>query len=68
MFDRYKFWYKELVKANQDRLFGCWFKIFDWNQSGVKNATVDGLVGNLSHSIVKAVESSSWSFVVRRDP
>ena len=68
IFDRDKFCHKELVKANQDRLFGCWVKTLDANQSGVKNATVDGLVGNLSHSIVKAVEIKGKQFVVLRDP
>jgi hypothetical protein len=59
---RAKFWHKEFVKANQDRLFGSWFKTLDGNQSGVKNATVDGLVSNLSHSIVKAVEIKGKRF------
>ena len=66
--DRDKFWKEELVKANQDRLFGCWFKTLDGLRSGVKNASVDGLVGNLSHSIVKAVEIKGKRFVVLRDP
>ena len=68
IFDRDKFWHEKLVKANQDRLFGCWFKTLDGNRSGVKNATVDGLVGNLSHSIVKAIEIKGKRFVVLRDP
>ena len=34
----------------------------------MKNATVDGLIGNLSHSIVKAVEIRGKRFVVLRDP
>lgn len=63
-----KFWSEELVKANQDRLFGCWFKTLDGVRSGVKNATVDGLVGNLSHSVVRAVEIRGKRFVVLRDP
>jgi hypothetical protein len=63
-----KFWHEELVKANNDRLFGCWFKTLDGIRSGVKNASVDGLVGNLSHSIVKAAEIKGKRFVVLRDP
>ncbi|KAF8961992.1 hypothetical protein BDZ97DRAFT_1920880 [Flammula alnicola] len=66
--DRDKFWNEELIKANEDRLFGCWFKTLNGERSGVKNATVDGLVGNLSHSIVKAVEVRGKRFVVLRDP
>ncbi|KAF8889514.1 hypothetical protein CPB84DRAFT_1711621 [Gymnopilus junonius] len=62
------FWEEELLKANHDRLFGCWFKGLDGNRSGVKNATVDGLVGNLSHSVVRAVEIRGKKFVVLRDP
>lgn len=34
----------------------------------MKNATVDGLVGNLSHSVVKAIEIRGKRFVVLRDP
>ncbi|KAF9480346.1 cysteine proteinase [Pholiota conissans] len=66
--DPEKFWNEELTKANQDRLFGCWFKTLDGGRSGVKNATVDGLVGNLSHSVVKAVEIRGKRFIVLRDP
>lgn len=49
-------------------MFGCWFKNLSGMRSGVKNASVDGLVGNLSHSIVKAVEIKGKRFVVLRDP
>ncbi|PPQ91204.1 hypothetical protein CVT25_001220 [Psilocybe cyanescens] len=66
--DHDKFWHEELVKANQDRLFGCWFKTLEGVRSGVRNATVDGVVGNLSHSIVKAVEIRGKRFIVLRDP
>jgi len=68
IFDRDKFWHKELVKANQGRLSGSWSKTLDTNQSGVKNAAVDGLVGSLSCSIVKADEIKGERFVVLRDP
>jgi len=34
----------------------------------VKNATVDGLVGDLSRSIVKAVVIKGNQFMVLRDP
>ncbi|KDR70875.1 hypothetical protein GALMADRAFT_159702 [Galerina marginata CBS 339.88] len=63
-----QFWHTELLKANHDRLFGCWFKSLTSSRSGVKNATVDGLVGNLSHSVVKALEIRGKRFVVLRDP
>ncbi|KAF8160001.1 hypothetical protein B0H34DRAFT_782523 [Crassisporium funariophilum] len=63
-----KFWHDELIKANHDRLFGCWFKTLPGQRSGVKNAAVDGLVGNLSHSVVRAVEIRGRRFVVLRDP
>jgi len=66
--DKDKFWNEELIKANKDRLFGCWFKSLSGQRSGLKNAAVDGLVGNLSHSIVKAVELKGKRFVVLRDP
>ncbi|TFK24073.1 cysteine proteinase [Coprinopsis marcescibilis] len=62
------FWTDELLKANTDRLFGCWFKALDGSRNTVKNVSVDGLVGNLSHSVVKAVECRGKRFVVLRDP
>ena len=62
--DPNKFWHEELVKANNDRLFGCWFKTLDGVRSGVKNAS---LVGNISHSIVNAVEIKRKCFVVMRE-
>ncbi|KAF9529604.1 hypothetical protein CPB83DRAFT_852400 [Crepidotus variabilis] len=68
IFDKDKFWNEELLKANDDRLFGCWFKNLTGMRSGVKNASIDGLVGNLSHSVVKAVEIKGKRFVVLRDP
>lgn len=66
--DKDKFWKEELVNANKDRLFGCWFKTLSGMRSGVRNAYVNGLVGNLSYSIVRAVEIKGKRFVVIRDP
>ena len=66
--DKDKFWSEELTKANKDRLFGCWFKPLPGVRSGVRNASVEGVVGNLSHSIVRAVEIKDKRFVVVRDP
>lgn len=63
-----KFWNDELLKANTDRLFGCWFKTLDGGRSGLTNATVDGLVGNLSHSVIRAIEVKGKRFVVLRNP
>lgn len=63
-----KFWNDELLKSNKDRLFGCWFKTLDGVRSGLTNATVDGLVGNLSHSVIRAIEVKGKRFVVLRNP
>ncbi|KAH6916492.1 hypothetical protein BKA70DRAFT_1502774 [Coprinopsis sp. MPI-PUGE-AT-0042] len=63
-----EFWTDELLKCNKDRLFGCWFKSLDGGRNTVKNVTVGGLVGNLSHSIVRAVECKGRRFVVLRGP
>jgi hypothetical protein len=65
--DKDRFWEDELSKANKDRLFGCWFKTLPSMRSGVRNAVVNGLVGNLSYSVVRAVEIKGKRFVVIRD-
>lgn len=63
--DKDKFWQEELTNANKDRLFGCWFKM----PPGMRrNTSVNGLVGNLSYSVVRAVEIKGKRFVVVRDP
>jgi len=59
-----KFWNDELLHANKDRIFACWFK----SVNGMLNSTVDGLTGNLSYSVVRAVECNGKRFVVLRDP
>ena len=56
------------MKCNQDRLFGCWFKALDGGRTTGKSVTVNGLVGNLSHSVVRAVECKGRRFVVLRGP
>lgn len=66
--DKDKFWEEELINANKDRLFGCWFKTLPGMRSGVRNASVNGLVGNLSYSVVRAVALNGKRFVVVRDP
>jgi len=55
---------QKFVKANQDALFVYWFKTLDANQSRVKNATVDGLGGNLSSKPSGSKESGSWCYVI----
>ncbi|KAF6759436.1 hypothetical protein DFP72DRAFT_885180 [Ephemerocybe angulata] len=56
--DTDKFWNEELLNANKDRLFGCWFS----------GASIQGLAGSLSYSIAKAVECKGKRFVLLRHP
>ncbi|KAG6918281.1 hypothetical protein DXG01_015373 [Tephrocybe rancida] len=63
-----RFWNEELLKANQDRLFGCAFDSPDTNRSGLRNVKVDGLIGNHAYSVLRAVEVKGKRFVVLRNP
>ena len=47
---------------------GAGSRPLDRNRSGLKNATVDSLVGNLSHSIIKAIEIKGKQFLVLCNP
>ena len=63
--DKDKFWQEELINANKDRLFACWFKMLPGMQ---RNNSVNGLEGSLSYSVVRAVEIKDKRFIVVRDP
>ncbi|KAJ2914032.1 hypothetical protein MD484_g6364, partial [Candolleomyces efflorescens] len=67
--DADKFWKDELLHANKDRIFAVWFKSADGGVSQPLKSTIqEGLVANLSHSVVRAVEIHDKRFVVIRDP
>lgn len=66
--DTDRFWKEELLKANQDRVFGCSFDSLDSQRSGVRDAKVDGLMGNHAYSVLRAVECKGKRFVVLRNP
>ncbi|KAF9461870.1 hypothetical protein BDZ94DRAFT_1310221 [Collybia nuda] len=68
IFDTDRFWNEELLKANQDRLFGCSFESLDASRSGVHDAKVDGLIGSHAYSVLRAVECKGKRFVVLRNP
>ncbi|KAG6877415.1 hypothetical protein C0993_007658 [Termitomyces sp. T159_Od127] len=63
-----KFWNEELLKANQDRLFGCSFDSLDSSRSGFPDVKVDGLIGSHAYSVLRAVEAKGKRFVVLRNP
>ncbi|GLB43254.1 putative peptidase C2 family protein [Lyophyllum shimeji] len=63
-----KFWNEELLRANQDRLFGCAFDNLDSTRSGDAFATVNGLMGGHAYSVLRAVEYKGKRFVVIRNP
>ncbi|KAF9045921.1 cysteine proteinase [Hymenopellis radicata] len=62
------FWKDELLKANQDRLFGVSFRGLDSTRSGIYNVTVSGLQGSHAYSVLRAVEVRGKKFVVVRNP
>ncbi|KAG6832571.1 hypothetical protein H0H87_001227 [Tephrocybe sp. NHM501043] len=63
-----RFWNEELLKANQDRLFGCSFDSLDASRSGVRDVKVDGLMGSHAYSVLRAVEAKGKRFLVLRNP
>ncbi|KAJ3822490.1 hypothetical protein F5880DRAFT_668451 [Lentinula raphanica] len=68
IFDIDRFWNEELLKANQDRLFGCAYQSLNTARSGDYNAKISGLIGNHSYSVLRAVEVKGKRFVVIRNP
>ncbi|KAJ7088897.1 hypothetical protein B0H15DRAFT_841074 [Mycena belliarum] len=62
------FWTDELLLATKDRLFGCGFDTLDSTRSGIKDATVNGLIGGHAYSVLRAVEYNGKRFVVLRNP
>ncbi|KAJ3861391.1 hypothetical protein EV359DRAFT_47305 [Lentinula novae-zelandiae] len=63
-----RFWNEELLKANQDRLFGCSYQGLDTSRSGDFDAKISGLIGNHAYSVLRAVEVKGKRFVVVRNP
>ncbi|KAF9552247.1 cysteine proteinase [Agrocybe pediades] len=69
--DTDKFWDEELARANKDRLFGCSFNALDSSRRGFTDTGpvfVQGLAGNHSYSVLRAVECKGKKFVVVRNP
>ncbi|KAJ7467789.1 cysteine proteinase [Mycena galericulata] len=62
------FWRDELLRATQDRLFGCGFDTLDSSRSGNAERTVNGLIGGHAYSVLRAVEFRGRRFVVLRNP
>ncbi|KAG6865595.1 hypothetical protein C0991_001144, partial [Blastosporella zonata] len=63
-----RFWNEELLKANEDRLFGCSFDSLDASRSGLRDVKVDGLIGSHAYSVLRAVEAKGKRFLVLRNP
>lgn len=66
--DRDLFWSEQLLKANKDRLFSCYFHGLNASRNGEDNIRVQGLVGNHAYSVLRAVECNGKRFVVVRNP
>lgn len=62
------FWTEELLKAHEDRLFGCHFKKFSNTRAGEEVPKVQGLFGDHAYSVLRAVECKGKRFVVLRNP
>ncbi|KAJ6629852.1 hypothetical protein B0H10DRAFT_1903736 [Mycena sp. CBHHK59/15] len=66
--DKDKFWNEELMKANCDRIFACSFRGLSPTRSGNFNATINGLWGNHSYSVLRTLEYMGKRFLVVRNP
>ncbi|KAJ6629844.1 hypothetical protein B0H10DRAFT_1985516 [Mycena sp. CBHHK59/15] len=66
--DKDKFWNEELMKANWDRIFACSFQGLNPTRSGNFNATINGLWGNHSYSVLRTLEYMGKRFLVVRNP
>ncbi|KAJ7280576.1 cysteine proteinase [Mycena rebaudengoi] len=66
--DKDKFWTEELLKANRDRIFACSFHGLNPTRNGNFNATINGLWGNHSYSVLKTLEYKGRRFLVIRNP
>jgi hypothetical protein len=61
--NREKFWEEELLNANEDRLFGCFFL-----REGDDPPNIMGLRPNHSYSVLRARKAKGKQFVVVRNP
>ncbi|KAJ7122682.1 hypothetical protein C8R43DRAFT_45494 [Mycena crocata] len=66
--DTDKFWTDELMHANRDRLFACSFQGLSPTRNGNFNATISGLWGNHSYSVLRTLEYLGKRFLVLRNP
>ncbi|CAE6412265.1 unnamed protein product [Rhizoctonia solani] len=63
--DEDRFWNDELLRVNQDRLFGCF--IYNTDESG-ESELVNGLLAGHAYSIIAALEVNGKRFVRLRNP
>jgi len=69
IFDPDIFWENELLKDNQDRLFGCWTSRLDSSRTGGDpSITIRGLIGGHAYSVIRALEYNGKRFVIVRNP
>ncbi|KAJ7607934.1 hypothetical protein FB45DRAFT_806548 [Roridomyces roridus] len=66
------FWREELLRATEDRLFGCAFDSLDpgrrGNTESESELRVNGLIGGHAYSVLRAVDYNGKRFVVLRNP
>ncbi|KAF8802683.1 cysteine proteinase [Phlegmacium glaucopus] len=69
--DKDRFWKEELLKATQDRLFGCSFAGLDTSRKTelfAGSPDVNGLIGGHAYSILRVKKCKGKRFVVLRNP
>ncbi|KAF8716548.1 Cysteine proteinase, partial [Rhizoctonia solani] len=63
--DEDRFWEEELLRVNQDRLFGCF--IYNTDDSG-ESELVNGLFAGHAYSVISALEVNGKRFLRLRNP
>ncbi|ELU44405.1 calpain [Rhizoctonia solani AG-1 IA] len=65
LLDEDRFWEEELLRVNQDRLFGCF--IYNTDDSG-ESELVNGLFAGHAYSVISALEVNGKRFLRLRNP
>ncbi|CAE6515547.1 unnamed protein product, partial [Rhizoctonia solani] len=63
--DEDRFWEDELLRVNQDRLFGCY--IYNTDESG-ESELINGLFAGHAYSVIAAIKVNGKRFVRLRNP
>ncbi|GJJ11681.1 hypothetical protein Clacol_005917 [Clathrus columnatus] len=66
--DTDEFWHNDLMRATQDRLFGCYLDSLAGKGAATDSTTTNGLFSSHAYSILKATEYKGKRFLKLRNP